>query len=142
MTTTDFNGVLNENGYLTAQGFGIMRFNPDEFDQERQRAYSLYDESNWCEHWLSQCTKTRGISKKIGSSIELTIKFKEWYMEDNNGKYMPIPEGALLIAAKHLGFMCERVDGTPSFYMNIANRWTVGGRWLNENVLSTAENFY
>ena len=142
MKTTDFNGIINDNPFVTAQGFNISRYEPATFAQERQRAYSLYDEANFCEHWLSQCTKTERISKKIGSSVELSITFKNWYMEDNNGKYMPIPEGALLIAAMHLEFMIARVSGAPSFYLNVANRWKVGGRWLNESPLSKAKNFY
>jgi len=51
-------------------------------------------------------------------------------------------EGVLLIAALHLGFDCKRVKGKPSFYMNISNRKMIGGRWLNDQCLATAVNFY
>jgi hypothetical protein len=68
------------------------------------------------------------------------VKFGQWYSEDT-GRTIIIPEGALLIAAIHLDIDCKRVKGASSFYMNISNRRKIGGRWLNDQRLSTAVKF-
>jgi hypothetical protein len=142
MTITEFNGIINANRFITAQGIGIMRYNRPEWEIERQNAYGLYTEATICEHWLDQCTKTKRIQKEIGSSWDLTLNFQRWYRVDNNGKSIIIPDGALLIAAIHLGFDCEKVKGAPSFYMNLSNMLPIQGRWLNESPLASAVNFY
>jgi hypothetical protein len=142
MTITEFTGIINANDYITAQGIGILCYNPEAWEIERQNAYGLHTEANICEQWLAQCTKTKRIQKKIGSSFDLTIKFQQWYREDNPGKRIIIPDGALLIAAIHLGFDCKKVTGVPSFYMNLSNKHPIEGRWLNDSPLASAVNFY
>jgi hypothetical protein len=141
MTHNEFNDIIKYTPYVTAEGINIMRFNPADFAAARQHAYKLFDEANICEQWLALTPKTKTIKKKIGSSFDLSVKFGQWYREDT-GRTIIIPEGALLIAALHLDIDCKRIKWTTSFYMNISNRRKIGGRWLNDQRLSTAVNFY
>lgn len=126
MTTTDFNYILNANTFITAQGFGST-----DFTTERQRAYSLFNEANVCEHWLAQCSRTKTIRKKTGNSYDIVHRFEKWYKEDT-GHVTDLTVGALLIAALHLGITCEKKEGSTAFYMNISNRRKIDGRWLND----------
>ena len=141
MTRTEFNDVVTADGRITTQGIWMIRYNKDDYATERQMTYNLFIEANICEDILMQCTKTKTIRKKLGSSWDLTLKFQRWYREDT-GRSIMIPDGALLIAAIHLGFDFEKVKGVPSFYMNISNRGKIAGRKLNDQRLATALNFY
>lgn len=136
MTYAEFNNIINANPFITAQGIGV-RNNPADYPAERQNAYGLFDEANICEHWLAQCPRTKTIRKKLGTSKDLAVKFEAWNGKES-GQRIPLPVGALLIAAIHLGLQFRQIGIYPGFYINISNRRKINGNWLNEYCLSGA----
>ena len=128
MTQTQFLSIIDANPFITAQGIGV-RNNQADYPAERQKAYDLIDEANICEHWLSQCPRTKTIRKKLGSSRDLADKFQAWERKKSSSS-VTLPVGALLIAVIHLQFQYEQIETYPGFYMNISNRYKVNGEWI------------
>lgn len=87
------------------------------------------DAIEYCVEQLSKIPKTKHINKETGNAEALKSKIERWH-KNETGRNDSLPLGAVLVAARVLGFQCEQISGTSNFYMNLSNSKRVNGEWL------------
>ena len=130
MTKIEFENVIAASPSLTTHGFGIDG-NPGEyFELEREKLSDCYDEALACAEFLLACMRTKEAHTDLGS----TYGFKhsvERFVKKRKNQSLYIPEGALIVAAIHLGFQMKPKEGTTSVYLNISKKTKIDGTWIH-----------
>jgi hypothetical protein len=129
MTKEEFLKIIEENPNLTAHGFGVDKGWDNDFDIERANVVNLYEEALACEEFLQKCIRTEKPQKDIGSTYHIK-HLVEKYMDLECNRPIYIPEGAVHIAAIHLGFKMIPKEDTTSVYLNISKRTKIQDRWI------------
>ena len=114
MTPDDFIETIIRNRQLTTQGFGVYDGSDETFEDERGNLAEYYKEANICESFLKQCSRTKSPNKAAGSTKDLIHEI------ERHSSSPRIREGALILAAIHLGFQMKRVRDRTSVYLNIS----------------------
>ena len=114
MTPDEFIETILRNRQLTTQGFGVYDGSDETFDEERGNLAECYKEANICEEFLKSCTRTKKPNKTVGSTKDII------HAVERHSSSPRIREGALILAAIHLGFDMKRVRNRTSVYLNIS----------------------
>jgi hypothetical protein len=130
MTYEEFIKIINDNPNLTTHGNGVDDGTPQAFATERASLFNLYDEAKMCEEFLSKCKRTVLPQKSVGTTYRIKHLVEQYTMREYD-KPMYIPEGALHVAATHLGFVSKPAGDTTSVYLNISSKTKIQDRWLN-----------
>ena len=125
MTPEDFIETILKNPTLTTHGFGVDDGSEETFEIERPNLASCYEEANACEEFLMLCKRTKHPNKELGS----TYHFKHAVERFNPPMY--VREGALILAALHLGFEIQQIPGRTSAYLNISKKTKIDGIWIH-----------
>jgi hypothetical protein len=129
MTNQEFENIIAANPSLTTHGFGIDGNPGETFETERAKLHDCYDEALACEEFLLACKRTKQPQKQLGS----TYRFKhvvERFVDRRKRESIYIREGALILAAIHLGFQMKPKAGATSVYLNISKRTKIDGIWV------------
>lgn len=130
MTHDDFIKVINDNPNLTTHGNGVDDGKPQTFATERANLLSLHDETNICEEFLSKCKRTELPQESVGSTYRIKHLVEQYHWREYN-KGIYIPEGAVHVAAIHLGFKMSPKGQTTSIYLNISSKTKIQDHWIN-----------
>ena len=112
MTPDEFFDTIIKNRALTTHGLGIRDGSKDTLDDERGNLASCFEEANACEEYLKTRSRTKKPNKAAGSTKDI-VHAVEGYGPQR------IREGALILAALHLGLQMKRVRNRTSVYLNI-----------------------
>ena len=113
MTADEFLDTIVKNRTLTIQGLGISDGSKVSFEDERAILAGCFDEANACEDFLKTRNRTEQPNQAAGSTKDITQEVKR------QSRSRRIREGALILAAIHLGFTMEQIDKGTSVYLNI-----------------------
>lgn len=130
MTTDEYLKVITDNPNLTTHGNGVDNGTQQTFVTERANLMNLQDEANMCEEFLSKCKRTVLPQKSVGTTYRIK-HLVERYISREYNKGMYIPEGALHVAAIHLGFNMKPAGDTTSVYLNISKKTKIQNNWIN-----------
>ena len=130
MNQDEFLKILNDNPNLTTHGFGTEKGTEQAFQTERAKLFSLHTEVNMCEEFLSKCIRTELPQESVGSTYRIKHLVEKYHWREYN-KGMYIPEGAVHVAALHLGFKMKPKRQTTSVYLNISRKTKIQDHWLN-----------
>jgi hypothetical protein len=130
MTTEQFTNIILQNPTLTTHGFGIDEGSQQTFEIERENIKTCYDEALACEEFLMNCKRTENPHKDLGSSYLFKQRVERF--RDRTGQPpMYIREGALIMAAIHLGFKMKNIPDRTSVYLNISKKTKIHGVWIH-----------
>ena len=124
MTTNEFLDIILANPTLTTHGFGVDNGSEETLETERANLESCYDEAQACEAFLMNCKKTVHPHKGLGSTYHFKHSVEKFTPQ------MYIPEGALILAAIHLGFKMKRIPNRTSVYLNISKSTKINGKYI------------
>jgi hypothetical protein len=130
MTKQEFEDIITADPTLTTHGFGIDGHPGESFEKERSKLRDCYDEALACEEFLRCCKRTKKPHKDLGS----TYHFKhaaEKFVRSRRQQSLYIPEGALIVAAKYLGFTMMEKLNTTSAYLNISKKTRIDSTWIH-----------
>jgi hypothetical protein len=127
MTNDEFQTIIEKNPTLTTHGFGVDRGKEDSFFEERKNLCNHYNEALLSEEFLNKCKRTAKPHKSLGSTYSFKHK-AEHYAHREKHLEMYIPEGALVLAAIHLGFKMKRKKDSTSVYLNISQKTRIHDR--------------
>jgi hypothetical protein len=130
MTTDEYLKVITDNPNLTTHGNGVDSGTLQTFVTERANLMSLQDEANMCEEFLSKCKRTVLPQKSVGTTYRIK-HLVERYISREYNRPQYIHEGALHVAALHLGFVSKPAGDTTSVYLNISKKTKIQGKWLS-----------
>ena len=130
MTHDEFLKAINDNPNLTTHGNGVDNGTQQTFVTERANLLNLHDEANMCEEFLSKCRKTVLPHKYAGTTYRIKHLVERYHWREYN-KSMYIPEGAVHVAAIHLGFVSKPAGDTTSVYLNLSKKTKIQGKWLS-----------
>ncbi len=99
------------------------------FNIERTKISNCYAEALACEEFLDLCKRTVNPHKELGSTQHFKHAVERYAQRIGNDIY--IPEGALIVAALHLGFAMIPKDNTTSVYLNISKKTKIHGIWID-----------
>ena len=128
MTKEEFENAIKANPTLTTHGFGVDSGQEESFDIERAKLSDCYNEALKCEEFLSLCKRTVHPHTSLGSSYGFKHAVERY--TDQEGNHLYIPEGALILAALHLGFKMKPKEGTTSVYLNISKKTKIRDTWI------------
>jgi hypothetical protein len=130
MEPEEFMNIILQNTTLTTHGFGIDEGSQQTFEIERENLATCYDEAVACEEFLSNCQRTENPHKDLGSTYLFKQRVERFRERDGKGA-MYIREGALIIAAIHLGFQMQQIPDRTSVYLNISKKTKIHGIWIH-----------
>ena len=130
MTKDEFIKVINDNQNLTTHGNGVDNGTQQSFQTERAKLLNYYVEANMCEEFLSKCIRTELPQDSVGGTYRIK-HYVERYHDREYKKGMYIPEGAVHVAAIHLGFKMIPKGQTTSVYLNISKKTKIHDKWIN-----------
>ena len=113
MTVDEFFNTIAKNRSLTTHGLGVRDGSKETFEDERPNLASCYNEANICEEYLKTRNRTKKPNKSAGSTKDIV------HAVERQTRSPRIREGALILAALHLGFQVKRVRNRTSAYLNI-----------------------
>jgi hypothetical protein len=129
MTSNEFENIITANPSLTTHGFGVDEGTDQDFDNERTKLADCFNEVLVCEEFLSLCKRTVNPHKALGSTYHFKHAVERYAQKQ--GRCLYIPEGALLVAALHLGFKMMPKEGTTSVYLNISKKTKIHDTWID-----------
>ena len=130
MTHEEFIKAINDNPNLTTHGNGVDNGTQQTFVTERANLLNLHDEANMCEEFLSKCKRTVLPQKSVGTTYRIK-HLVERYISREYNRPQYIHEGAVHVAALHLGFVSKPAGDTTSVYLNISKKTKIQGKWLS-----------
>jgi hypothetical protein len=125
MTPEEFINIILTNPKLTTHGIGMVNGSQETFEEERANLATCYDQALACEEFLRLCKKTKHPHKGLGS----TYHFK--HVVERYKWPLYVREGALIIAAIHLGFQMRQIPNRTSVYLNISKKTKINGNWIH-----------